>query len=540
LRSEKKSMMDGIQSLVVVNSLACVSVFAAIAAMRHADRRRQHEEPRPKTNLDKLAQFSGIQDAVQKELEHRLAVRNGFIMMLSALGKSDSRGKSDLNSVTTSADPATLESPTKAGPLLSGGRDSLTPSSLLDVMTHAHNLRTDVMPIVRRRGVVDSGIKVYTVGDLEGQVHLLYNLLLELNLIESIGESTLTKDNGCQQQQAPACRWTGPPGVYFVQCGDQVDASRLGGERLNLDLDMLLFTDYMQEISDGHFVNIIGNHEWMNVVGDQRYVDGTSSKMVPLPRRKQLFQPKEVLGKILRRRHLVFRINDALFSHGGVCQELLDGVVDSKAALDAFIDRVNALVDDDSNFRSVNDFSAEFKKLAGWDAQGPGVLWTRRYDPKDFKEARVIPEAISKDVRIMVTGHNKIDAMMHVIQELTPTPTPGASTPTPGASTPTPARTHMSICGKIPANRSCKSSTPTDPFKLDLPEDSGTLLMTDTVRSDRAERDIGLQYGILETSESPRFQTLTIQNFACRDSICQLFDTAAFFREYKTCRRATK
>lgn len=394
----------------------------------------------------------------------------------------------------------------------------------------------------RGPSTVDSndGVIVYVIGDLEGQLHALYNLLIELKVLK-MRSPPLQQPHGelveACLRTPPAFEWTGAPNVYFLQCGDQVDAIRIGNTspRPHFDLETLLFTDYLQTISKGHFINIIGNHEWMNVTGDFAYTHASDASTMSTQERHSLFGYNGTLGKILRRRHMVFRINDALFSHGGIHWELVKDLRGPRGQLDQRIDMINALVDDRQNY-DVQTFTSAFKRFA-WgpkDRAKPngdtGILWTRVYKPTDLKAATVVPAAIRSHIRLMVTGHNKTDGMMHIVHEVEQRKQQQNKNTKTGKQNRQQVkvkRTNHRVCVNTPAGPAvnCEAS----PLELMLPKDSQVLLMSDTIV---AANDIYMQYACLTCdAKSKQFQKLKIDNYTCKDEACMSIPLWAFFQE---------
>ena len=185
----------------------------------------------------------------------------------------------------------------------------------LDVSTHRATLES--REVVPKDVIDDVDAKVYAIGDLEGRMDLLYELLIELKLI-----SPFVKTPG-----DIACKWLGDKNTYVVQCGDQIDGGGGFGGLLGykarqpnspqLDLATLVFTDYLNEISENRFINLLGNHEWMNVCNDFRYVSLRDQSRLDINIRMKAFEYNGEMGRILRKRQFACRINNALFCHAG-------------------------------------------------------------------------------------------------------------------------------------------------------------------------------------------------------------------------------
>jgi hypothetical protein len=188
-------------------------------------------------------------------------------------------------------------------------------------------------------------------------------------------------------------RWSGGRAV-FVQTGDVLD--RGGESRKVVDLLQRLERDAPR--AGGQVHALLGNHEFMRLVGDWRYVStreleafvnpGSSAlreqvyqvmnaraedraaaedrrhderayreqfmKEVPLGflEMRLAFEPKEQYGRWVRARHAAVRINDILFLHGGVsdtvaelgCEGINKAIRDEMASLPAPPEKIAALL----------------------------------------------------------------------------------------------------------------------------------------------------------------------------------------------------
>ena len=264
---------------------------------------------------------------------------------------------------------------------------------------------------------VDNDITVYVFGDLEGQFHRLHYSLIDLEII------TFKNDK---------YEWIADENTYVVQCGDQIDAIRFGKQHKYHDLDTLYFTDYLQKISKGKFVNIIGNHEWMNVFQWFDYVNPFDLNIADAYAREKLFLFNDKIGKILRNRHFCYRINNAVFSHAGLTSDIFRAPKSGEASfsfnkeegLDKFMRQINGLVDESGNYvkqigfdfgpqSSAKDFITYLWPKNSGIVNAPdlnyGILWTWYYKPENLVKDKkaLVPAVIVNNINIMVTGHNK-------------------------------------------------------------------------------------------------------------------------------------
>lgn len=274
----------------------------------------------------------------------------------------------------------------------------------------------------------DKNAIVYVLGDLEGQDDVLFSFLSEKKLInvDPVRNSIAWNSTGENSN------------VYVVQCGDQIDSKRLETSNTRTipanDLHVLLLTDYLSHISNGKFISLIGNHEVQNMVGDFYCVhpDHVDANRITL------FSFDGLMGKIVRSRNVLLRINDALFSHAGVCKETAEGLMKDYGNLDDAIAKVHGMLDYKANFGC--DHEKTDKTSPGWikyvyDAHGlekkydentgvetrnesnTSVLCTRKLYPGNYSpdneqpianpEPFIVPKSLHGRIRVQITGHNK-------------------------------------------------------------------------------------------------------------------------------------
>jgi hypothetical protein len=268
---------------------------------------------------------------------------------------------------------------------------------------------------------------VYVVGDLDGQLSMLYNFLLGKNIIKEV----------VAQDGKVHLEWINP-NAYVVQCGDQIDSSRVvkiddsSGEPKEFDLSVLLFTDYLAAISGGKFISIIGNHEWLNVFRESQpgpgyYVHEANAMITNgasdiYSKRRELFKSRNVIGRILRRRHVLFRINNVLFSHAGVgSREIKQHVQitnmkgedhkNHKTLVNDLINRANQITEEDQNYDETK--MTEYMKKVVWASDDHGVergiMWNRVFHKDDGYRRlaeKPVPSEIEQAIQIQVIGHN--------------------------------------------------------------------------------------------------------------------------------------
>ena len=242
---------------------------------------------------------------------------------------------------------------------------------------------------------------LYVLGDMEGNIVQLYQWFLHKKLI--------TKN----------LEWIGK-NTYVIQCGDQVDSIRfekygtkasLTNSKKDTDLGVPIFLEYMNYISKGKVLSVIGNHEWMNVFSEFGWTQKTNCI-----HRKLHFAFNGIIGKIFRRRNFVIQFNNCLLSHAGVSPvniQKYKQMFKPHFKLSEFIQDVNYETNLVQNYTSTT-ITPLFKEVvygSEIDNNLDGICWNRHFtklvDKPNYKgELKQAPEL--KDF-IQIKGHDKGD-----------------------------------------------------------------------------------------------------------------------------------
>lgn len=224
--------------------------------------------------------------------------------------------------------------------------------------------------------------KLLAVGDIHGAYEEVCDLLIGTGVVDADLD------------------WAWGDG-HLLFCGDVFDR----GDRVTESLWLIhkLERQALQHGGRVHFV--LGNHEIMPMQADLRYVHEKYTKVV-CPELKteyeDLFGPKTELGRWLRTKPVMVRINDLLFVHGGVGPDV--------AALGLSLAELNDLtrrnIDTDrAVLRADNRLNLLFGRL--------GPLWYRGhfpheegYDPIDTDKVRKTAQQFG--VRTIVTAHTAV------------------------------------------------------------------------------------------------------------------------------------
>jgi len=232
--------------------------------------------------------------------------------------------------------------------------------------------------------------RLVIIGDIHGDIKRLKTILIDAKIINNNIE------------------WIAePPNTVVVQMGDQVDSlnrdeSIAEWEVLD-DVEVIYFTNLLDKFAQskgGRFISIIGNHEFMNVIGNYSYVSNKSMANNE-NKRRDLFKAKGVLSPILSKRPIVLKIGELFFCHAGLTTKHLELLKKYDKNI-SYINRIwknfvlhgNVLKEDKELFDNI---------LLDYN----GILWTRELDNQnDLNEMLK-----SINCTFMFVGHTVMDGI---------------------------------------------------------------------------------------------------------------------------------
>lgn len=193
--------------------------------------------------------------------------------------------------------------------------------------------------------------------------------------------------------------WAGGD-LVLVQTGDQVDR---GGDEKEI-IDLFAQLEREAKAAGGRVIELNGNHETMNALGDFRYVtadalhdfdnlepDSPHASAVPGPlhERAAAFLPGGSVALRLAARPIVVQVGETVFVHGGLLPEHVR----------YGIGRMNA---------EVRDFLDGRSRPPAPILDDDGPLWTRKYGsgPLDGQTCGILSETLSSlGAKRLVIGH---------------------------------------------------------------------------------------------------------------------------------------
>lgn len=235
--------------------------------------------------------------------------------------------------------------------------------------------------------------RVVSVGDLHGDFHHAVSLLQAAGLVDvgeepsSQVENELPEGAGHFHLFRPnTVRWIGG-NATLIQTGDLVDRGTYAKDLYALFIHLR----HQAAAAGGQVINLLGNHELMNLQRDWRYVTREDiSQFGSVEERKKAFGPDGWIGKDIRHHYKAAAVvADTLFVHAGLTPQY------ASMGIEALNSAAREALD--------NPYDGIFK------SKGP--MWVRHFALG--REQDVCPELESTlklvHARRMVVGHTQVD-----------------------------------------------------------------------------------------------------------------------------------
>lgn len=232
--------------------------------------------------------------------------------------------------------------------------------------------------------------RVVIIGDIHGDIKRLKTILIDAKIINNNIE------------------WIAePPNTVVVQMGDQIDSLNRDNSipewEVIEDVEVINFTNLLDKFAQskgGRFISIIGNHEFMNVIGNYSYVSSKSMANNE-NKRRELFKTGGKLSPILSNRPIVLKIGEFLFCHAGLTIRHIELLKKYNKNI-SYINRIWR------NFVLHNNVLKEDKEI--FDKillDYEGILWTRNLGNQD--ELNKMLDSIN--CTFMFVGHTVMDGI---------------------------------------------------------------------------------------------------------------------------------
>lgn len=235
--------------------------------------------------------------------------------------------------------------------------------------------------------------RLVVIGDIHGDIKRFKNILIDAKIINENIE------------------WIAEPkNTIVIQMGDQIDSLNRNTDvewEVIEDIEMITFTNILDKLAiakGGRLISIIGNHEFMNTLGNYTYVSnnsiGNNDK-----RRRELFKPGGQISSILCNRPVVVKIGNMLFCHAGL-------KISHLIILNIYKKDIRYINKLWRNFSLTNNISGTedsdiFSRIILSD---DGILWTRNLDNPEDMDIMLR----SLGCNYMFIGHNVVDEIKFV------------------------------------------------------------------------------------------------------------------------------
>ena len=231
--------------------------------------------------------------------------------------------------------------------------------------------------------VFSSVEKIAALSDIHGQYDLAVEILKNNKIIDE------------------ALNWSFGKG-HLVIVGDIFDR----GPKVNEMLWLIYKLEQQAKTQGGHLHLLLGNHEYMVLHKDLRYVNEKYlqvSKLLNLEY-NELYDNNTILGRWLRSKPTILRINNHVFVHGGISQDFLSKISFDIEAINA---TMRASIDISKTELKATDFYTNY-----YGKTGP--IWYRGYF-NDNLEHEDIDEVLTKtNTKHIVVGHCSFNEVIRV------------------------------------------------------------------------------------------------------------------------------
>ena len=235
--------------------------------------------------------------------------------------------------------------------------------------------------------------RLVIIGDIHGDIKRFKNILIDAKIINANIE------------------WIAEPkNTIVIQMGDQIDSLNRTTDNdweVIEDIEMINFTNILDKLAmvkGGRLISLIGNHEFMNILGNYTYVSSKSIANNEI-RRNELFKPGGQISSILSNRPIVVKIGNMLFCHAGLKISHLTILNNYKKDI-RYINKIWKIFATSNNINGAED-SDIFSKIILSD---DGILWTRELDnPEEMKIM-----LMNLNCGYMFIGHNVVDGIKFI------------------------------------------------------------------------------------------------------------------------------
>ena len=230
--------------------------------------------------------------------------------------------------------------------------------------------------------VYPSVYKIIVIGDLHGDLDATFRVLKKSKIIDD------------------KLQWAAGK-THVVQMGDILDRKTRGGVYTDEDSELKIFA-LVQRLkkqaykSGGAFHCIMGNHEFMNVLGDFSYVSKKGmDHFKKMGGRRKFFQPGSIMAKnIARHMNVTIKIGKFIFVHAGCSPKILNKYN---------IPFLNKYMKTYLNGKSKLINNPQFQQCF---YNSDSILWNRKFSSNNFNREKLLKALEKHKCRYMVVGHS--------------------------------------------------------------------------------------------------------------------------------------
>ena len=223
--------------------------------------------------------------------------------------------------------------------------------------------------------------KIAALSDIHGQ----YDLLIELLKNNKIIDEDL--------------KWIFGDG-HFVIVGDVFDR----GDKVNEVLWFLYDLEIQAKKKGGYVHFLLGNHEYMILQNDLRYIHTKYHKTPFLLgiEYKELYGKNTVIGRWLRSKPTIIKINDIMFTHGGISKEFFSSV-------DFDLEKINRDMRESIDLSIDEMVSNNFYNIYFGEKS---LTWYRGYYYHDITDKQLNKLLDKIEAKRIVVGHSSNDNIL--------------------------------------------------------------------------------------------------------------------------------
>ena len=194
-------------------------------------------------------------------------------------------------------------------------------------------------------------------------------------------------------------KWTFGDG-HFVIVGDVFDR----GDKVNEVLWFLYDLEIQAKKKGGYVHFLLGNHEYMILQNDLRYIHTKYHKTPFLLgiEYKELYGKNTVIGRWLRSKSTIIKINDIIFTHGGISKEFFSSV-------DFDLEKINRDMRESIDLSIDEMVSNNFYNIYFGEKS---LTWYRGYYYHDITDKQLNKLLDKIEAKRIVVGHSSNDNIL--------------------------------------------------------------------------------------------------------------------------------